>query len=834
MNAKLRYRLLSTLVALCMVLVLFPAVALAAEGGDVAQIGDATYATLDDAVAAAADGATIELLADATTSGLNLSKNLTIQAAEGLETKPTVTFTQYGIALWGKALTFKDCNVVMNGIGSTPYTAEWSWMAICASSDASLTLDNVTMTMDATGVSNSPHAIYFCNNNVLNLVNGTELTIKNYPQDALEWDGGNGGYNVNITNSTYISDNNRSGFTGTFYATIDNSTVEVLNSSANGSNGTYYTIKNGSDVEFDNNGSWGISAYRIDMSTNSTLIATDNGYSGIWTRILNADETCTIDVENNGYGGQFDLDKVGSDTAATSNAGISFWGHVDASEIQDGANVTIKNNAGSGISGLQGVSNLTIGSATIVNNGTNNAGAGAVCGGGIYTIGTMNLGPNVVIYNNHATTAGDDLYFAPRSDNKTFSFSNVGADWALDGDPDCEHRIDGWYDDSNGTRWEAHAETEEGNHIVLFDEFTEDTGLATVTGLTALKAAHGAEGKDKTSYPGLDKVIVTEDGTEVDADTAAAGGTVNFKLTTNVPDDLLNYINLPDVDDPSVVNVLADEPVRGSYQLVIHDQMDDELVLDPESIVVTLGVNDVLIPVDQYTVAYDVAHDDGTICDFEITLDLVNLYEMGAITEEDIDNATPITVTYTATLAEDATAGKYLNTAWVTYPEGESEKSTVTVKTYGIDIFKYDQALGVDGENAGLAGAEFALYGADDVTVAEEDGTVTVNPDADPILTVTSGEDGDVVINGLDKGVYYLMETKAPEGYVQSTTPLKVTIPDDADETTYLVEVNFANAQVPHTGGAGTLMYTIGGAAIILLAGALLLISRYSRKKQVG
>lgn len=830
MNAKLRYRLLSTLVALCMVLVLFPAVALAAEG-DVAQIGDATYATLDDAVAAAADGATIELLADATTSGLNLSKNLTIQAAEGLETKPTVTFTQYGIALWGKALTFKDCNVVMNGIGSTPYTAEWSWMAICASSDASLTLDNVTMTMDATGVSNSPHAIYFCNNNVLNLVNGTELTIKNYPQDALEWDGGNGGYNVNITNSTYISDNNRSGFTGTFYATIDNSTVEVLNSSANGSNGTYYTIKNGSDVEFDNNGSWGISAYRIDMSTNSTLIATDNGYSGIWTRILNADETCTIDVENNGYGGQFDLDKVGSDTAATSNAGISFWGHVDASEIQDGANVTIKNNAGSGISGLQGVSNLTIGSATIVNNGTNNAGAGAVCGGGIYTIGTMNLGPNVVIYNNHATTAGDDLYFAPRSDNKTFSFSNVGADWALDGDPDCEHRIDGWYDDSNGTRWEAHAETEEGNHIVLFDEFAEDTGLATVTGLTALKAAHGLDAKDKTSYPGLDKVILTEgEGeTTVEAteDTAAAGETVDFKLTTNVPDDLLNYINLPDVDDPSVVNVLADEPVRGSYQLVIHDQMDDELVLDPESFVVMIGDTELAL-MDGYTIAYDVSHNEGGTCDFEITLDLVSLYEMGAITDEDIANATDITVTYTATLAEDATAGAYLNTAWVTYPEGESEKSTVTVKTYGIDIFKYDQA-----DDAPLSGAEFALYGADDVTVAE-DGTVTVNEGAEPIRTAISGQDGNVIIHGLDKGVYYLVETKAPEGYVQSTTPLKVTIPDDADETTYLVEVYFANAQVPHTGGAGTLMYTVGGAAIILLAGALLLISRYSRKKQVG
>ena len=80
--------------------------------GDVARIGDKTYTTLDDAVKDAADGAIIELLADAETSGLNLSKNLTIKAADGSSQRPTITFTQYGIALWGKALTFKDCNAV--------------------------------------------------------------------------------------------------------------------------------------------------------------------------------------------------------------------------------------------------------------------------------------------------------------------------------------------------------------------------------------------------------------------------------------------------------------------------------------------------------------------------------------------------------------------------------------------------------------------------------------------------------------------------------------------------------------------------------------------------
>ena len=133
-----------------------------ADVNAVAKIGDATYGTLDEAIADAADGATIELSADCTTEGMNLSKSLTIKGADGVN--PEIKFTKYGIALWGKALTFQDCKVTMNGIGSTPYTAEWNWQTICASKDASLTLDNVEMTMDASGTTNSPHAIYFCNN----------------------------------------------------------------------------------------------------------------------------------------------------------------------------------------------------------------------------------------------------------------------------------------------------------------------------------------------------------------------------------------------------------------------------------------------------------------------------------------------------------------------------------------------------------------------------------------------------------------------------------------------------------------------------------------------
>ena len=191
---------------------------------------------------------------------------------------------------------------------------------------------------------------------------------------------------------------------------------------------------------------------------------------------------------------------------------------------------------------------------------------------------------------------------------------------------------------------------------------------------------------------------------DVKEDTVAAGDTVNFKLESNVPDDLMNYI-IPDVEDPEVVeneiSTLANVPIedRGEYSMTIHDQMDDALSLNPESIEVKIG--DTVLESQYYMV--NTSTTDG--CDFEITMDLIALYKAGIITEEDIASATPITVTYTATLKEDAAAGSYENTAWVTYPTGESEKPVVTVDTYGITIFKYDSAT-----NAGLEGAVFELY----------------------------------------------------------------------------------------------------------------------------
>ncbi len=348
----------------------------------------------------------------------------------------------------------------------------------------------------------------------------------------------------------------------------------------------------------------------------------------------------------------------------------------------------------------------------------------------------------------------------------------------------------------------------EGSKTLTFGVDNPDDFLLTFTWFK--DAVYWVSG-DKTSYPGLEKWIVLENGTEVEADTAAAGDEVDFKLESNVPEDLLNYLE-PDPADPPQVAVNAIEPNSGTYPLTFHDNMD-EAFENPTNFVVKVG--DTVLTEGQYTLV-TAGLTDG--CDFEVTVDLAALYEAGLISEDDL-GVTPVTVTYTATLKEGTTAGDYYNTAWVSYPNSETEQDKVKVETFKIDVFKYDQA-----DEKGLAGAEFALY---DETAIDQDGNLIEG--ATPVLEgIVSGEDGHVVIDGLDAGKYALVETKAPDNYVKSDTPLMLTI--EAGIEPNVVNVKFANSKIPHTGGMGTTLFTIGGVVLLAAAGTLFVVSR--RKQQ--
>ena len=456
------------LTALVLTFVQAPSAALA-EGG-VAKVGDAEYATFDEAFAAAADGQTITLLANATTKGLDVRKDVTVDG-----TGHSLAFVEKGIALWGKSLTLKNVAATMTGIGSTPYTAEWGWMTICASKNASITLDNAKLSMDGAGTGNNTHAIYLTGNNKLNLQNGSVLTVKNYKQDALEWDGGDGGYNLNVTGgSKLVSDHNRSGLTGTFYATVDASTVEVTNSTGNGSNGSHFDIRNGSSVTFSGNADHGLSAGNLSIS-NSTVTAENNGRNGIIFTGKGAFKAATVNVS-------------GTKGKSYWNAGIRLFKANAALTVDAASKVSITDNQVTGLF-LDGGASATFadGAAlTVTGNDASQANCAtekdlARCGGGIVVReGASLVLPAVAqVNNNRATLAGDDVY-VEEGGSLTFSAANSGVKLsAFDG---CDHAIDGWYDDSADARWSADAA--EKNHVV-------PVAAGEHAGVVALKAAHG-------------------------------------------------------------------------------------------------------------------------------------------------------------------------------------------------------------------------------------------------------------------------------------------------------------------------------------------------------
>lgn len=222
----------------------------------------------------------------------------------------------------------------------------------------------------------------------------------------------------------------------------------------------------------------------------ATVTACENAFSGVHNANKLQIEGTVIADSNKVFGITNDAgDKLiitsTADVSACQNLVFGIFNYDNANlTVNSGASLKVEENTGSGIlNGRNATLNLNAGS--IQRNNARYAIQGYVAhGGGIQNCGTATLSDDVELYNNHAVTCGDDIYNA---DGATITFGDTGEGWALDGAPDCYDDIDGWYDDSTNTRWNAHAEDEADLHTVLADSGTFNSVLA-------LKAAHGPIG----------------------------------------------------------------------------------------------------------------------------------------------------------------------------------------------------------------------------------------------------------------------------------------------------------------------------------------------------
>ncbi len=284
--------------------------------------------------------------------------------------------------------------------------------------------------------------------------------------------------------------------------------------------------------------------------------------------------------------------------------------------------------------------------------------------------------------------------------------------------------------------------------------------------------------------------------------TASAGDTVTFKLTASVTGS-------------------KEVPLT---EYTIHDNLSDSF-RDP-------AVTEVMVGSTKLQEGTDYTVDKTNLLDIQISLTsdyLANAKKAeGEEGSNDFYASSDVVVTLTAILKDTAASGynttdnsnsdslTYTNTYGQTSKPGDD---TVYVYTFDLPVFKYD---GTTTDKTGLGNATFELK--------TKEGTL--------IDTKTTDSSGNVTFAKLAAGTYTVQETKAPSGYnlnsseytvvISITGVITVSVDGNSSEVNQ-VEVPDYPVTVPSTGGMGTMMFYVGGAALIACAGVLLFVLK--RKK---
>ena len=303
----------------------------------------------------------------------------------------------------------------------------------------------------------------------------------------------------------------------------------------------------------------------------------------------------------------------------------------------------------------------------------------------------------------------------------------------------------------------------------------------------------------------------------------------------------------------TVTGAIPDTTGYSEYVYKIHDELSAGLDFVNDANGTALGTDATAVKV---TVAFKDATDAST-APTEATLDSKNNKKMSLdlsawVKANQTNKGKEFTVTYYAKVNKDAEVTNN-NKASLEYGNNPSDTTTTTpseakTNTYPLDINKTKK-----GSDEKLAGAKFSLYtsaedaknGENAIKVSGSNGNYVV----DPASTTTEFEsvksiDGkgyNLHINGLEAKDYWLVETKAPEGFNKLTAPIKVTITKTGDaewsvskdgtaEDDKIIDVeNSSGSLLPSTGGRGAIAFAV--IAAILVFGVAVSFIRDKRKE---
>lgn len=399
-------------------------------------------------------------------------------------------------------------------------------------------------------------------------------------------------------------------------------------------------------------------------------------------------------------------------------------------------------------------------------------------------------------------------------------------------------------------------------------QFANDfTAKALTDNLGATKTSGKIE-ESKTSYEftGLDAgyyLVYVTGGKEIQSSLVTVDETTNtVNLKTEAPSIEKTAdkttVNIGDVVKYTVKGSIPDTTGYAQYVYKIHDELSTGLdfVNDAKGTALGAGATTVNVTVAFTDNSVTAAGTTPTVA----TLDTANNRKMSLdlsawVRDNQANKGKEFTVTYYAKVNKDAVVTEK-NNAQLEYGNNPTDTTTTTpseakTPTYPLDILKTKKD-----SNVKLAGAKFSLYtseadaknGTNPIKVTGKNGNYVVDSNS----TTTEFESVENIeekgynlrVNGLAEGTYYLVETKAPDGYNKLTAPvvIKITKSTDTDvnnwtiskdgtvETDKIIDIaNSTGSLLPSTGGRGAIAFAV--IAAILVFGVAVSFIRDKRKE---
>lgn len=335
--------------------------------------------------------------------------------------------------------------------------------------------------------------------------------------------------------------------------------------------------------------------------------------------------------------------------------------------------------------------------------------------------------------------------------------------------------------------------------------------------------------------------------------------TVNLKTEAPSIEKTVNRdtVEIGQVVTYTVKGSIPDTTGYEQYQYIIHDELSTGLDFVDDANGTALGEGATTVNVKVAFTDADVTTAGTTPT--TATLDTANKRKMSLdlstwVSANQANKGKEFTVTYYAKVNKDAVVTEK-NKAQLEYGNKPGETTTTTpseakTPTYPLDILKKNAK-----NNDKLAGAKFELYrneadakaGTNAIKVSGSDGNYVVDPTSSTTefesVKSIAGENYNLRVNGLAEGTYYLVETKAPDGFNKLTAPVKIKITkstdtdvtkwtiskDGTDETDKIIDIeNSTGSLLPSTGGAGVIVFA--GVAILLVFGVVVSFIRDKRK----